>query len=303
MTRVLVTGASGFVGRATLTPLLVRGYEVHAVASSRRDGLHPDVCWHFADLMDPAAVRALCEGVGSASLLHLAWYARPGRFWTALENFAWVRATLNLLEAFRDAGGTRAVLAGTCAEYAWRDGLCDELHTALVPDTTYGVCKAAMGALAGAFAAETGLSLAWGRIFFPFGPHEYPERLTSHVIRALLRGDPADCTAGTQIRDFLFVEDLGDAFAALLASAVEGPVNLGSGEPSSIAAFLERVARRVGRPELLRLGARAMPPGEAPVVTAAVARLRGEVGWTPRVSLDDAIDRTIDYWRTELPPR
>lgn len=299
MTRVLVTGASGFVGRATLQPLLDRGWEVHGVATAPGAGRPGDVSWHHVNLLNPEATAALCRTVKADSLLHLAWYAKPGRFWHALENFAWVRASLLLLESFRDAGGARAVLAGTCAEYDWTTGnACDETATVLAPATTYGVCKAAMGALAAAYARETGLSLAWGRIFFPFGPGESPERLTGYVVRALLRGEPAACTAGTQTRDFLFVNDLGDAFAALLRSGVTGAVNMASGEPMTIASFLQRIAVQAGRPELLRLGERPMPAGEAPVVTAAVARLRSEVGWSPPRSVDDAIARTIDYWRS-----
>lgn len=300
MTRVLVTGASGFVGRATLQPLLDRGWEVHGVASVPGAGRSSAIHWHHVDLLDQEAAATLCRTVKAEHLLHLAWYAKPGRFWRALENFAWVRASLFLLESFREAGGARAVLAGTCAEYDWTTGSeCNERTTPVTPATTYGACKAAMGALAEAYARETGLSLAWGRIFFPFGPGESPERLTGYVVRALMRGEPAICTAGTQLRDFLFVNDLGEAFAALLGSPVTGAVNMASGEPMTIEAFLRRIAAQAGRPDLLRLGEKPMPTGEAPVISASVDRLRLEVGWSPRVGVDDAIARTIDYWRSE----
>ena len=300
MTRVLVTGASGFIGRTSLAPLVARGYEVHAVASAPDASRNPEISWHCVDLLDAAAVASLCRQVEATHLLHFAWYAVPGRFWASLENFAWVRASLGLLDAFRAAGGSRAVLAGTCAEYDWTTGsACDEYRTPLRPATTYGVCKGALQTLAAAYANETGLSLAWGRIFFPFGPHESAQRLTGYVTRALLSGELAECTAGTQIRDFLFVEDLGDAFAALLASAVTGAVNVASGEPRSIAAFLQRIAERVGRPDLLRLGARPTPAGDSPLVTAATNRLQSEVGWLPGHGLDEAIDLTIAYWRSE----
>jgi nucleoside-diphosphate-sugar epimerase len=298
--RILVTGASGFVGRATLGPLLRRGFEVHAVAYSNAHTSDASVHWHQVDLIDPAATSALCAAVAPSHLLHFAWYATPGKFWTALENFAWVKASLELLDAFRVAGGTRAVMAGTCAEYDWRYGCCVERLTPLVPSSTYGICKAALSGMADAFARETGVSVAWGRIFFPFGPREYPERLTSYVIRTLLNGEPALCTRGNQVRDFLFVDDVADAFSALVDSTVQGAVNIGSGEPLSISNFLKHIARRIGRPDLLRLGARPETARDAPLVIADVSRLREEVGWSQTHSLDQALERSIDYWRFKL---
>ena len=97
------------------------------------------------------------------------------------------------------------------------------------------------------------------------------------MIVNLLAGREARCTHGRQIRSFLHVEDVGAAFAALLASAVQGPVNIGSGERIAIAELLERLARDIGRPELLKLGARPAPPGEPAVLVPDIGRLRGEV--------------------------
>jgi nucleoside-diphosphate-sugar epimerase len=301
MKRALVTGASGFVGRASLEPLLRRGFEAHAVGFSRDHTSGASVHWHHVDLLNQGAVFDLCETVRPTHLLHFAWYAQPGKFWHALENFAWVSASLALLEAFHRVGGRRAVIAGTCAEYDWRYGCCVEGVTPLVPASTYGVCKFALSALAASFASQTGVSVAWGRIFSPFGPYEYPERLVSYVIGSLLRGEVALCTRGDQLRDFLIVDDVADAFAALLDSTVAGPVNIGSGEPTSISSLLQRIAARLGRRDLLRLGAREKSGGDAPIVLADVTRLHEEVGWSPTYSLDQAIDRCIDYWRDTLP--
>jgi nucleoside-diphosphate-sugar epimerase len=100
MKRILVTGATGFIGRHSLLPLLERGYDVHAVTSQMVLDSLPDIHWYRADLLDPALVRALMEEVMPSHLLHFAWYARPGMYWTALENFQWVQASLSLLQEF-----------------------------------------------------------------------------------------------------------------------------------------------------------------------------------------------------------
>jgi nucleoside-diphosphate-sugar epimerase len=303
MRRVLVTGATGFVGRNALAPLLRRGCEVHAVTSRRPLAHAPaEVTWHSADLLDAAQRTALVGAVAPTDLLHLAWYAEPGAFWRSPENLRWVAASLELLRAFGDAGGRRAVLAGTCAEYGWTpETHCVEATTPLAPATLYGASKDALRRVAEAYAAEAGLSLAWGRIFFLYGPHEDPRRLVSSVARALVAGAVAPTSHGEQVRDFLYAPELAEAFAALLMrDEVRGAVNLAAGRPVRIRDVVEAVARAAGHPELLHLGARPASPGEPEVLTADVTRLRDEVGWAPALSLEEGVAQTVEWWRAQV---
>jgi nucleoside-diphosphate-sugar epimerase len=287
--RVLVTGANGFIGRHTHGPLRERGFEVHAVG--RAQGV---------DLLAPGAAAAAIDAARPTHLLHLAWYAEHGRFWTASENLAWVGASLELLRAFAEAGGERAVIAGTCAEYEWGvDGRCTEGRTPLRPATLYGAAKHGLHEVASAYAAQAGVSLAWGRVFFCFGPHEPPGRLVPSVARALLAGREAPVTHGRQLRDFLAVEELGDAFVALLDSAVEGPVNVASGEPIALRDLVELIAQAAGRPELVSFGAVEPRPGEPAELVADVARLADEVGWRPREPLSAGVERAVAWWREQ----
>ena len=287
MKRVLVTGAGGFIGRQTLEPLRARGFEVHT--AGRAQGV---------DLLTPGAAAAAVAGARPTHLLHLAWYAEHGRFWTAPENLAWVGASLELLRAFAEAGGQRAVVAGTCAEYAWgADGRCAEGRTPLAPATLYGAAKHGLHEVLRAYAAQAGVSLAWGRVFFSFGPHEPAGRLVPSVARALLAGREAPVTHGRQLRDFLAVEELGDAFAALLDSTVQGAVNVASGEPIALRELVELIAHAAGRPDLVRFGAVEARPGEPAELVADVARLAGEVGWRPREPLDAGVERAVAWWR------
>jgi nucleoside-diphosphate-sugar epimerase len=102
------------------------------------------------------------------------------------------------------------------------------------------------------------------------------------------------------VRSFLHAADVGCAFAALLDSPVQGPINIGSAEPISIAALAQRIAAAIGRPELLRLGARPRSPLEPAVLLPDVGRLTRELGWRPRWSLDRGLDDTIGWWRAQL---
>jgi nucleoside-diphosphate-sugar epimerase len=309
---VLVTGAAGFIGRASLEPLRAAGFEVSAVLSPRRpDALDragialPETEVRHVDLTDPAAVEALLEAARPTHLLHFAWIATPGLYWQSEENYRWLSASRYLLAAFGRRGGVRAVMAGSCAEYDWsRVEVCDERSSPLADEagaaTPYAACKIAMQRSLEEYGQAHGISTAWGRIFFQYGPGEHRDRLIASVIVNLLAGREARCTHGRQIRSFLHVVDVGAAFAALLASSVQGPVNIGSGERIAIGELLERLAREIRRPDLLQLGARPAPPGEPAVLVPDIGRLREEVGWSPRWRLDEGLKDTVQWWRARL---
>ena len=294
MTRVLVTGANGFIGRYVTAALSANGVEVHAVTSADpRTWPEGDIVWHRADLLDGAAVRALLAAVRADSLVHLAWTARPPDYWRDPDNLRWAAATLEMVRAFADAGGSRVVGVGSCAEYDWRHGLCTERFTPLAATTLYGAAKGACGTLLQAYGEETGLSLAWARLFFLFGPHDAATRLVPSLVLKLRAGESVTCTSGSHVRDFLFVADAAAALVALLGSTVTGPVNVASGAPIRIAELAHGVAERLGCPSLLRI-----EPGapQHTVVAASIDRLRDEVGWQPPTRFAEALDETVRWW-------
>lgn len=310
-----MTGAGGFIGRHSIEPLRAAGYEVHAVFSKQSisaggageaKAAAGSMRAHRADLLEPQAIDSLIEAIHPTHLLHFAWIATPGLYWSSAENYRWLEASRHLLRSFHGGGGVRAVMAGSCAEYDWsRVGICDERGSPVAGSSgtavsPYAECKLAMQRSLDEFARAHDLSSAWGRIFFQFGPGEHPQRLVASVIIDLLSGREALCSHGRQVRSFLHAADVGRAFAAVLDSGLEGPVNIGSGERISIADLLGRIARSIGRPELLKLGARRSLPFEPDILLPDIGRLRREVGWTPRLTLDQGIADSIDWWRDRL---
>ena len=291
MTRVLVTGARGFIGRYVTAALAARGYDVHA--ASRTPAAGSGVTWHRADLLDTADRDALVKTARAQWLVHLAWCAKPPEYWRDPDNLRWTAATLDLVRAFADRGGTRAIGAGTCAEYDWGHGRCHERTTPLAAASLYGAAKAACGLVLDAYGRETGLSVAWARLFFLFGPHDSPTRLVPSLVLSLCAGQLARCTSGSHVRDFLYVEEAAAALVALLESNVTGPVNVASGVDVQLGALAREIADHVGRPDLLAV---AEGPAEDRVVTADVTRLTQEVGWRPRINAAAALDETVRWW-------
>jgi nucleoside-diphosphate-sugar epimerase len=295
VSRVLLTGASGFIGRHALAELAAAGHEVHALARAPGAGA-PGVSWHEADLLDGCRV---IEDVRPQVLVHLAWCAEHGSFWSSTENVRWVEASLALLRAFVRAGGRRAVIAGSCAEYEWSRELYDE-DAPCRPATLYGAAKHGLHLVSRALAAESGVELAWARLFFLYGPFEDPRRFVPSLVLPLLRGEPAPMTIGSQRRDFMHAADAGAALAALADNSVTGAVNVASGAALSLREIGERIARAIGRENLLEPGARSLAAGEPAALIADVARLRDEVGFSPRIELDEGLDGVIGWWRERL---
>jgi nucleoside-diphosphate-sugar epimerase len=233
------------------------------------------------------------EAVRPTHLLHLAWIAVPGEFWTSRENLRWLAGGIALVDAFFRSGGQRALGVGTCAEYACGPDDCNEEMTPLRPDSVYGRCKLALSLAFAAAAAAYGGSSAWGRVFLPYGPGEPAERLVPSVIRGIVNGNPVDCTDGSQVRDFLYVDDAAAALVALLDARADGTFNIGSGTGMTLREVVAVITAQLGRAELVRFGARQPRAGDPDRLVADIGQLRRKIGWRPEVGIEEGIARTI----------
>ena len=159
--RLLITGATGFIGRHALSHL-IRRRDVEVFAAVRTPDHIDGVASFTVDLLEAGAMKDVMASVRPTHLLHFAWNSTPGKFWTSPDNLSWCAASLGLLRAFADNGGRRVVVAGSCAEYDWSgDAVLSEANTPLVPATLYGVAKDAFRRVAVRAAPDLGLSLAW----------------------------------------------------------------------------------------------------------------------------------------------
>ena len=295
MSRLLVTGATGYIGRVVMGLLAGHAFEVHGV--SRHP--HPQPAYaamHQVDLLNEAAVTHLIERLQPTHLLHLAWDL-SGNFYTSPANRAWLDASKHLLRTFQTHGGARALIAGTCVEYDLRFGYCVEDQTPCAPATLYGQSKHALHQYAQELARRSPLKVAWLRLFSSYGPGEAPGRLVPSALRALHTDTPLEVSDGQQVRDYLHVYDVATACLAVLDSEVTGPINIASGVPVQVADLLHELTEHLGGQELFQWGARPRGADDPPFIVGSNKRLLDQTDWRPLFSLPAGIQHTLHWYR------
>ena len=294
--RLLVTGASGLIGRHVIAlATRTNGIELIATSRSRPSELPNGVAFAAADLSSPAEAAALVRGQRPTHIVHTAWETRHPTYWQDPVNFQWAEAAGAMADAFGDVGGLRFVQLGSCAEYDWSHETCVEGETPDVPATPYGQAKLEAFRMIQA-AARDRFETVEARIFWVFGPGENPSRLIPLICRTYLAGEVPDLGSGRQKRDLLFAEDAASAILALATTAgLEGVVNIATGEEIELAQVATELARLTGVSET-GLGRRGDRPDDPEILIASADRIRS-TGWEPKHSLAEGLAKTLDWWR------
>jgi nucleoside-diphosphate-sugar epimerase len=302
MTRILVTGARGFIGTQVVRVLATQGHTVFAAARKSANSGVPesqdgDVRPVEVDLEDVARVRSVVREIRPAATIHLVWYLEPGKYWTAPANLDCVAATLRLAHELADVQCGKLVCTGSCAEYDWHHCLLREESTPLAPQRMYGACKNSLREILEIFCRKTPMQLVWARLFYLYGPGEKKERLVPTVIRSLLAGKTAHCLGGDLVRDFLYVEDAAAAIAAVANSNFSGTVNVASGLPVKVRAVVETIGRILGCRDPVSFDPVGDGPPEPARLIADVNRLTYTIGWKPARSLTEGLSLTVEWWK------
>ncbi len=289
--RVLLTGGSGFLGRYALQCLHQQGINTIVLGRQPPSGLNTTDSI-ATDLLANPDFSALVQQAQATHLLHLAWYAEHGQYWSSPLNLRWVDATVRLTEAFCQAGGQRVVVAGTCAEYDWSHGYCREESTPLHPATLYGVAKDAARRLVMAVCEQYQVPCAWGRVFLPFGAGEAPQRLIPSLI-ATLQGQRAPFGINALIyRDFLHASDVAAGLIALLQATASGAYNISSGQPVQLETIVRHLAKLLDADPEPILALTSERLGEPALLVGAPQRLHA-LGWHPALSLKQALSQLL----------
>lgn len=267
---VLLTGACGFVGRQVLRTLAEHGVQVRVVVREGSQGAltvleaiekvvaTPDLFGETADWWAEA-----CKGIDT--VIHVAWYAEPGKYLQSAKNIDCLAGTLQMAKGAARAKVRRFVGIGTCVEYDLAGGVLS-VETPLRPMTPYAGAKAAAFMVLSQWLPSQNIQFAWCRLFYLHGEAEDQRRLVPYLRSKLEAGEPAKLTSGNQVRDFLDVREAGRLITDIALSGKQGATNICSGIPIKVRQFAEQIADEYGRRDLLAFGARPDDPMEPPCV-------------------------------------
>jgi len=302
--RVLVTGASGFVGANLARRLLADGHDVHLLLRPkhkpwRLEEIVSEVTIHQVDLSDHAGVEKAMAASRPHWVFHLAAHgAYPTQKDTGQMIETNVRGTANLLQAASNARVEAFVNAGTSSEYGYKDHAPDE-DERVEPNSDYAVTKAAATMFCRHAAMRTGLPVTTLRLYSVYGPHEEPSRLVPTLIVQGLEGRLPPLVNPDIARDYIYVDDACDAFVLAAATADQDPgvvYNVGSGVQTTLRDIVA-AARRI-------LGVKAEPVwGSMPerswdtnVWISDPSKIKARLGWSPRHDLESGLGETIAWF-------
>lgn len=257
MKKVLVTGATGFIGRHVVPALLDKGYEVIAVARDQkklqsmlwRDKVRFISCNVYDPNLDTVELLGIPE-----VLIHLAWSGLPN--YKGLFHFEEnLPANYRFIQKMVTSGVKHVLVTGTCFEYGMQSGMLSE-DTPTAPANPYGLAKDTLRKFLQSLQKDKPFTLQWLRLFYLYGPGQNPKSLLAQIDSAIDRGDTVfNMSGGEQLRDYLPVEEVAHRIA-LLAEHTEcnGIFNCCSGKPISIRRLVEEHLIRRGVYIKLNLG-------------------------------------------------
>ena len=307
--RVLVTGASGFVGSHVVRQLVGDGAHVVALSSSvsqrtpeRLADVIADIEIVDANICDPSSLTHAVAVARPDLVIHLAAFTHVGRsFYRVDENIQTnVQGTVNLLQAL-DGRFERFVYIGSGDVYG--DGQAPfREDQPVAPVSPYAVSKYAAERFCRMFHQAYSWPIVCLRPFNAYGPWQSVDRVVPELVVAGLQGKPLQMTEGRQTREFTFVEDVANAFVlALVTPGIDGEVlNVGSGEEVSMRTLALTVLELLGNPVEPEFGALPYRPTEIWRMVGDSSRAERLLGWRATRSLPDGLARTVDWYKQRL---
>ena len=304
-TKVLITGISGFIGSHLARRVVAEGAEVYGLVRNssnlwRIQDLKNQINLHYVDLRDFGAVKKAVQGVKPQKAFHLAAYVDASRAFEQLDDMAEVniKGTLNLLRALDGTGYDCFINTGTCEEYGDNPVPFREEQVPN-PVSPYSASKAATTMFCRMLYKTEGLPAITLRPFLTYGPGQESNMLIPSLIKKTLKGEAFEMTGGEQTREFNYVDDIVEGYvrASITPGAIGEIINIGNGVEYRIRGVAEMVLKLMNSPLKPKIGALQYRPGETWHFYCDNTKAREILGWKPKVSLEDGLKMTIDWFQ------
>ena len=299
MDRLLVTGASGFIGKGVLEELQKRAeYEIYAVTTDENhlrgyEGIHIVE----ADILDAKATSEIMAKIHPQKCIHLAWrLAGNNDFMQSDSNLEWLKASIHLLQQFVKQGGKRMIFAGSSSEYGFFDEPLKE-NKYMECLNLYGYCKRTFTEIGGKYCNENQVSFATARFFSVYGRYDNrPGRAIPSAIRSFYDGEKIVCKSPNAYWDYIYIDDAANAVADLTASDYNGIMNIGSGKLISMKEVFTKIARQMKAEHLLSFE---NENEQKRMLVADNSKMLEILGERDLVKLEDGMERTIEWFTRE----
>jgi nucleoside-diphosphate-sugar epimerase len=305
--RVLVTGATGFVGASLTRRLVNSGKEVHVFTRQTTDlwrikDILKRVRRYDVDLRDADKVETYVADIRPTVIFHLATF---GGFSSQVDsanildsNF---KGTAHLLRACEKTGFDCFVNTGSSSEYGMKMSPMAEIDR-LEPLGDYGVAKAAATLFCRSEAIRKGLPVVTLRLFSPYGPWDDPKRLIPYVITSLLKGEAPELSTPSSVRDYVYIDDVLEMYLKLSENFVAPGdiINVGSGSQSSIGEVVSLLAEIVGNGMEPASGTLESRKNEPEKWVADIGKAKALTGWEPSTLLESGLRKTVAWFRDNV---
>jgi nucleoside-diphosphate-sugar epimerase len=304
-TKVLVTGASGFNGSHLIRRLVAEGAQVSGLVRSssnlwRIQDLENEIKLYYADLKDYESLRKVVQDIKPQKIFHLAAYVDVSRSLEVMEEMVEVniKGTLNLLRGSDGTGYDCFINTGTSEEYGDNPVPFRESQMPN-PVSPYSASKVATIMFCQMLYKTKGLPIITLRPFLTYGPGQESNMLIPSLVKKAIRGETFEMTGGEQTREFNYVDDIVDGFikAAVTPRAIGEIINIGNSQEYKIRDVVAMVLKLMNSPLKPKFGALAYRPGETWHFYCNNTKAREILGWRPKVSLEDGLRMTIDWFQ------
>lgn len=304
--KVIVTGATGFVGSHLVRRLLNEGAQVHAFVRRssnlwRIEDIKARLTLHEVSLTDTDLLNKTIESIKPDHVFHLATYGGVGGQADNQQimdtNYI---GTVNLLNACNNAGYEGFINTGSSSEYGVKD---EPMKEDMIPEpyNTYGATKAAATIYCQSQAREKGLPITTLRLFSPFGPCDEPNRLISYVTKSMLKNEGIKLSSKSHVRDYIYIDDVIESYMAVIREKSYGKVyNIGSNQQHTVEQVFDIIAKILGKDAKPVWGEFKPRINEPKIWIADITKAKNELNWAPQISFEEGIEKTVLWMKENL---